>query len=124
MGYDLRLHIGEPSYSERDSGTEKKPTYLMQNSMVELCNVDTAFFNKLTKLAKESPFGYFYPDGNTKTTQDFYGDKLHFLPAKKVLTLLKQANKKEYYRRYAMAIALLEVVIKDFKEVVVMPFGH
>lgn len=126
MGYDLRLHIGDAPFFDgaHDNGSKRSPAYLMQIAEVELCVPCNKFYNAIHKEMKKGKYAYIYPDGNTKTIEDAYSERLRFVPAKVVLEHLKDANKTENYRRYDMAIALLKVVIEKFTAPVVVPFGH
>lgn len=59
-------------------------------------------------------------------TEDYYGDKMYCVDPKKVLKALIKSNKKEKYRRYEMAIAVLRKFIEwfDDEKAVVMFFGY
>lgn len=126
MGYETRLHIGELGNTEwnKENGTKKNPIYLMEISQVDLCKCDSTFINDVAMSMRRGKYVYFYPDGNTKTIEDSYGDRLKAIPAKTILKHLKKANEVENYRRYSMAIALLEVVVETFHNPYVMTYGH
>ena len=123
MGYDLRIHIGETSEFNGETGKKDSPVYLSQIAMLELCKPGDEVYTKLQNLKKRGKYCYFYPDGDTRTTEDCYGERLTVVPAKSVLDILKK-NNPENYRRFTMAIALLEVMVAEFSDLHVICFGH
>ena len=124
MGYDLTIHVGEVDIYG-DPPTEKNPAYFRIIGTVDLCKVDDGFYTDMYNSRKLGVPVYFYPDGDTQTTEDMYGDKLTAVPAIEVLNHLKKTfDADDPYRRYEMAIAMLEVVVKRFDSPYVMQFGH
>lgn len=122
MGYETRLYIGE-TYAMTDG---EDVNYLSQIAMINLCKSDfyDTWIDESDK--EDSNKVYFYPDGNTKTTQDCYGSILYAIDPAKVLKFMVKHNKGKDYRRYNAAIPLLRNLIKDFNDerLKCILFGH
>lgn len=130
MGYDIKMYIGRTTMEIPilGNGKKKNPAYFNPYAMVDLAVVGNTAYNELQKL-KDNSFlhAYFYaPNGNTKVMKDSYDDALKVIPFDKVLEILKKSNKKEKYRRFDMAIALMKAMVGKFStdELGVVLFGH
>lgn len=64
--------------------------------------------------------------GDSELKKDYYDDDLIGIPATKVLEALKENNEKDTYRRYRIAITLLESVLNEFdkEDIYCVFFGH
>jgi hypothetical protein len=68
---------------------------------------------------------YFYGhDGNTRFTQDRYGEPLYPVPIKEVLSAVKELSQDDEYRRLKWADALLSSMANDHEQLEVIFFGH
>ncbi len=127
MGYEVKLYLGELSGSRDADGS----SYLSTVASIDLSKPygNLAAF---TETNKEGDRAYLYgSDGNTRMTEDCYGKQLIAVPAPKVLKIMKDEAKKnrtDYdgngYRRYNLAIPLLEQFIKEFERPSVILYGH
>lgn len=125
MGYETKLLIGQISQSVKTGDR----CYFSQIASIDLCKTDIF---KDTRIELEKPLEdfthvYIYDSsGNKEITEDFYGSPLVANDPKKVLELMKKSHKKEYYRRYAAAIPLLQSIIDDFTELELacVLYGH
>ena len=142
MGYDLRLYIGDHvPYESSNRSTKKNPHYFSTGiATLEMCNVGSDMLDAIHISSKRyGKYAFIYDfvwnnDRNgedvyleEKVKEDNYGDTLRILPAKKLLKILKiEEAKDDGYRRFRMAIAILESLLKDFdpKYLYVLPFGH
>lgn len=125
----MRIQIGEVSdFGKIEKGKKNDPAYFMTHAMVELCGVDGELHDLMAKSEKRGKYVYFYPDGDTRTIEDCYGDRLKAIPAHIFMRHLKKVNVADSdgrkYRRYEMAEALLEKVIENFDKPYIMKFGH
>lgn len=134
MGYELEMHVGEISDGlGKVTGGGK---YFMNVATIDLCKCGNSPIGQLVAKAKKKtcklPKVYWYgSNGDTRITEDRYNDALRALDPKRVLAAIRKGfeeSKQEYsdgYRRYAMAIALLESTIPRFgKNLKVAFFGH
>ena len=108
---------------------DKSEVYCNIICMVELCKAGNGKFEELrcrkSKEMKDKEITpYFYgTDGNTRITEDEYGDKMVLMNPKEVLKALEEDNK-EPYRRFDLAIAALKAAIPNFdKELMVLTYG-
>lgn len=56
--------------------------------------------------------------------KDPYGDYLGVNTADEVLVAMKRANEKEQYRRFDIAIAMIEAAQGKFRDLVILSYGH
>jgi hypothetical protein len=107
MGYEVKIYAGYLGSSDRP----EEPRYMHVVGMVDLCKV-----SDLTPAKTGEPVYFFYEaDGEERTTEDKYGDKLIAIPAKEMLANVKKASRlTPDYRRWKPAIALLES-LTDFE---------
>jgi len=109
MGYETRVYLGDFS----------KPTSYIENiAQINLCKI--GYENHLSDYIGSLPFlddnvRFYGEDGNSPIREDAYGERLRIEnDPKKILELMIRENKKETYRRFSMAIALLESFLKEF----------
>lgn len=141
MGYDLRLHISEHVPYESARSTKTTPHHFSKGGIatLEMCNVGSDVLDAIDIVSKRhGKYVYIYDmvwnndrDGDVyleeKVKDDSYGDTLRIIPAQKLLKILKiEEAKEDGYRRFRMAISILESLLKDFapKYLYVLPFGH
>lgn len=114
MGYETKLIIGK-TYPNLMIESDKGKLYVAIIATIDLscsCFTDTVIDEGDNKEA------FIYSTSITveeKIEVDCYGKTLYAIDPIKVLNVMKKAHKKEYYRRYAAAIPMLESLIKDFK---------
>jgi len=119
MGYEVKMYVGEH--------TKSGEGYISVIGMVDLCKPD--YLDAVSKIDSEVSAikGYIYcDDGNTKMELDRYEKPVRIHLATAMLEALKSANKKEPYRRYSIAIAMLKEALKHFRAetLVVVLYGH
>ena len=119
MGYEVKMYVGEHS-NARDG-------YISVIGMVDLCSPGRR--DAVRKIDSETSAikGYIYcDDGNTKMDLDRYDKPVRIHLATAMLKALQDANKREKYRRYSIAIAMLKEALKHFpaETLVVVLYGH
>jgi hypothetical protein len=123
MGYETRMYLVEShsSFAEHDDGL----AYGSVVAVLNLCKCGDGPFhdyrNSCLELQDNKPTHYVYADdGNTKIIDDRYDDPLVEMDAKEALEAMKlQVNAdtaagERPYRRFLMAIDLLERFVEDF----------
>ena len=130
MGYELKLIIGKTSsvtWTKLPTGTE---TWFQDMARLNLCKIGAGALSHLvtaTQKGSKCPKHtlYFYSDdGNTQITEDKYGAPFKAVPVKRVLDAIKIDQKKDKYRRFTWAIALLKSMVKDPDGLEVIFFGY
>lgn len=123
MGYESRLYIVEKSSLNKDPDIGLRFAGIV------------SVFN-LSKVGKVSDQFLNYPDtdcfiyaddGNTRITEDRYGDALKEIPIKDAIEILKNAAKEDnwYYRRFKPVVALLEGFELDkWKDLAILHYGY
>jgi hypothetical protein len=127
MGYEVDLYLGEVSdFSVLD---DKGIKWFSVCSMIDLSK--PGYSSNIIKVKGEVPVYFYGTDGNTKITEDRYGEKLMAVKAQTLLDALEKdfkESKKDYggkgYRRFEMAVDLLKVFIKRFNNPMAVLFGH
>jgi len=122
MGYETRIYI-----SRVDSDG-----YCNQIAMIDLCKCgDGAFATLVKKSTPSEPKHYLYvgtdKDGDeNKIDTDMYDSPLSCMDATKALEALRIDNLNVAYRRFTIAIALIEKAIDGFGEddIKIVGFGH
>lgn len=88
-------------------------------AMVDLCK---ASYNEMADVINQGHDqagergGFYDSGGNNIIVEDCYGDPMTFVDPKEVLRAMKADEGKEKYRRFTMAIPLLEAAINNFSE--------
>ena len=117
MGYEVKLYLGEVA---APFPTETR-AFLMEVASVDLCKVGFDF----TEHGGVPVYLYGPDGGNTRTVEDRYGKQLVAITPESALNSLQRAAKRDSYRRYDMAIALLETFIAGkFDNPGVVVYGH
>ena len=111
MGYEIKIIVGV-----------KYGNYINDIAQVDLCKS----IIRSTKLNDDAEETGFYSDCGEMITKDVYGEKLYANDIYTVLETIKAAHEEEYYRRYAIAIPMLESIIRDFQgsELRCILYGH
>lgn len=122
MGYEAKMLVGE--VSAPFSGDEARGSWFRVIAMLELCKVGSDLH--LAGAVSNRPVFFYGIDGNTEVTEDDYGKRLTALEVQEVLRDLQNANAKEPYRRFQMAIELLESITDKFPtdRLGVVLYGH
>lgn len=121
MGYETKLLVGKVCKGIDEAGA----VFFMIYAQVDLSK--TGSYSHVSKLAahhKGNPTVYWYFDGNTRETEDGYGDKPIPLPIGTVLEALQKDVKTDDYRRFKWAMALLEAMKDDKEQLSVLLYGH
>lgn len=122
MGYEVKLYFGETNLDPFPGETS---AYFSIVGMVDLCKIGDGKLIKLDQAAPANPLVYFYgTDGNTKYEQDRYDKNLRVYPVADVLKALRADNRRDPYRRYAIAIAALSEAAKHFKSLQIVFYAY
>lgn len=126
MGYESKLYVVEKStMCELVSNDFPAPMYWGE--------VIAVFdFYKLPSFVRDKFRNYpntncyiYADDGNTRITEDCYGDPLAEIPVPDAIRILEEAAARNGYRRYAPCIQLLKGFdLKQWKDLVVLHYGH
>lgn len=126
MGYESKLYIVEKSPScaivRKDF---PDPMYWGEVIAVfDLCKLPDSVSRKLRNYPNTNCYIY-ADDGNTRITEDCYGDPLAEIPVPDAIQILKEGASHDNYRRYAPCIQLLEGFdLKQWRGLVVLHYGH
>ncbi|CAH9013223.1 hypothetical protein VP199E371_P0082 [Vibrio phage 199E37-1] len=154
MGYEIKLIIGEvgtsgDKYKRSDVGevdgnsvyypylkdslgnlikTKVKETYFMVAAQVDLCKpgYNSSILNALRKNEDPNHEYYYYGyDGNTRVTEDCYGDKSDIHSIDEIINALRKDVEDSDYRRFKWALSLLESIKENGgSELKVMWYGY
>jgi len=135
MGYDLRIHLVKASstlprnYEYKDEVLEL--CYAEELAMVELCGVGEEIHQYIKTLPKSDHMIY---DGDTPIIEDKYGSRLRIEKDPMYFNIVLEkafVDSKRYsdngplgYRRYAMALAILESMMGRFDGLAILFYGH
>lgn len=118
MGYEVKIYAGYLSRSVDAKNTQ----YMHVVGMVDLSKC-----GNLSPSKNGTPVYFYYEsDGDTRITEDSYGDALRAVPVGEMLKKVKAAQKRTPdYRRWKPAVALLES-LQDFEgdEIYCVIYGH
>jgi hypothetical protein len=126
MGYEVKLYVAI------------KHTFCSDNWLEIIGSVDLSkpgpsaigALHSGHKDTKTPPTYFFADDGNTKITEDRYGERISIMPLYAVVEALKKdLEDSNGYRRFKIALGFLEAFqdnSKDWEghELVVVGFGH
>ena len=123
MGYETKLIIGIKT--DMKGFINKDANFVIEVASIDLSK--SHFPDTQLNKEEDTELVYIYgSDGNTEIVEDRYGSRLYAIEPNKVLKFMQEHNKKEKYRRYTAAIALLKSLIKDFREgeLTCILYGH
>ena len=126
MGYESKLFVVEKStMCELVSEDFPAPMYWGEViAMFDLCKLPDLVSRKLRNYPNTNCYIY-ADDGNTRITEDCYGDPLAEIPVPDAIRILEEAAEQSYYRRYAPCIQLLKGFnLKQWDKLVVLHYGH
>jgi hypothetical protein len=125
MGYEVRLVLLDFRKDAHKVFGANAP-YASTIGTLDLCKVGSEICDGIEKAELFGARVAFYLPGNgdEHVKTDMYGKKVKAFKAKRMLSILKKANDPDY-RRFKMAIPLLEQFIEGFGEnAYVGCFGH
>jgi hypothetical protein len=125
MGYESKLVVVDKSdlFTPDDDGK----VWAEKIADVRLSVIDGDVLRRIKKYPVASC--YYYEHGSEdKVVEDFYGEELTEVPLKDMISILKDAEEMSSYRRYKIAIGLLES-FSDYdwdttNNIVVLHFGY
>lgn len=121
MGYEIKIHVGE--WHNRGEFQ-----HFIEIASLDLCKPGTP--NLIFEESDPDVFHVFIwsGDGNTRLTEDEYGDKIKAVSIKRAIKEFKKlVIGNNPYRRFVIALAMLEAINNTFDEqenVVVAFYGH
>ena len=117
MAYESRIYIVEEPATTLEIGGKK---WCNQLATLNLSRCDDGFVELFTT---ESPY-YIEDDNQQPVVRDLYGGPLKMATAREVMAWLEPRAEK--YRRYAMALSLLESICSawDIDKVAVVHYGY
>jgi hypothetical protein len=134
MGYETKMYVAEVHDDFMD-WEEGRLAYAQVIGMVDLCK--TGYYSNTGELIRrqttKEPVVFFYgTDGNTRVTEDHYGDALGVISIPDMIAAMKadiEADKAAGelpYRRFVIALAMLEQIAEtfDLSKTFVITFGH
>jgi len=122
MGYETKLIIG--ILTDMKGFENKDCDYVSIIAEIDLCKTGIIPDTYLVKERDTRKVYIYGTDGNTEISKDRYGSQLFAVSPSEVLKLMVKTNKTEKYRRYNAAIPLLKSLIKDFKGLTCILYGH
>lgn len=120
MGYEVKLFAVESVNEESDG-------YSSVVAEIDLCKIgDGHLYALMLANTPKKPRAYVYGlDGNRRFKKDRYGAAMPIMKVADVIKAIEQDNKKEPYRRFEMALAMLKVFKDSFGDRArVLAFGH
>lgn len=122
MGYETKLMVGV----KREKFSCDTETYFDIYAEIDLCKCGySSAINCVRKHAKKKKVFWYGSDGNERVTEDRYGEYPTPVAIKTVIKALKKDCKKDEYRRFKWALALLEEMNKEeIEKLSVLFFGH
>ena len=123
MGYDMRLYVVEKFNTKGFTEEVQDKRHAQIVASVELCGVD-----RYVDTLREAPATdcYIYVD-NEPCVKDKYGKPLTEVTIEEALSKLQQGFANTGYRRYQLAISMLQGFIlagMNTEDFVVLQYGH
>ena len=124
MGYETRLYVVEKT---RNINSDSGKRWAQVVAMFELSKAYR--ISDRTRYYPETDCFFYADDGNTDVLKDDVGDPLKELPVEDAIEIIEDAMKEDdigWYRdRFMPCLALLKGFNRrDWKELVVLHFGH
>lgn len=125
MGYESKLIVIQKS-SLGASVDYNNKEWAEKIAEVRLCVVDNEVFSKIRNYPITNSYYYEHLVENP-ILKDMYGSELREIPLNDCITILENADKKDHYRRYTIALGLLKSFsANDWRdgEIVVLHYGY
>lgn len=125
MGYESKLIVIKKSSLGADVDCNNKE-WAEKIAEVRLCVVDDEVFSKIQNYPITNSYYCEHLVGNP-ILEDAYGVQLREIPLNDCITILENADKKDHYRRYTIALGLLKSFsTNDWRdgEIVVLHYGY
>jgi hypothetical protein len=110
--------------------TGRQEQYIMSYAEVNLCKIYDSHLDKLIqkfrKAQGKNPDTFIYryhSDGDTRWTEDNYGDPLVSIPFDLVLNAVRKDVEENDYRRYRWLLGLMEAMKEDHSEISCVFYG-
>ena len=135
MGYETRIYLCERLTFPRAPLMED----YLKIAMIDLSKAGDGEVAKVFKQGRERSKAWIKKGGNAPYAEwrlcreceredpiieDMYGDPLGANTAEEVLLALKHDNEKDRYRRFDIAIAMIEAAMGKFRDLHILSFGH
>jgi hypothetical protein len=115
MGYELRMHIHSEMPATKEDYLEEGFFHGVEIGRLDLCKIKHGPL--WDAIQQSDTFGAFFADnGNDIVTKDCYEDKIRRVPGTVVKQALEEELEKEYYRRFSMALAMLNDILRGWPE--------
>lgn len=123
MGYEVTMFLGEVTGVDLSADDDRK--FFQIAAMVDLCKVDLDDSIGVAEFDGQPIYLYYRKGGDAHEVADCYGKELRAFDPAVLLKAIKKANRRDKYRRYDMAIPLLEAFIAaGFNNPGVVLYGH
>jgi len=123
MGYESRLYV-----VDKHKDMKNEDLRLVWASVITVYDLSKAGEDFVSKVrAFPDTDCYIYADdGNTRITEDCYGDKLKEIPLNEMIAILAyEIGANSYYRRFKPILGLLMAFNpNDWDNLVVLHYGH
>ena len=120
MGYESKLYVGD-----------YRNGYFAEIARIDMCKMNyNGPFHKLLSSSEEIDKEYVWADdGNTKITEDRYGEKLRRMSVLSVISSLSEELEVDTYRRLKPALTFLESLLSQQEEgtwdnIIILHFGY
>jgi len=114
MGYEVQMLVGKV-HRGFGVGDDIDRDWFQLYATVDLCKPGESALDDLSNASKEKEI-YTYAvmgDGDTSVIDDRYGKTLRPIPIQDALEALHTDQRRDYYRRFGWAIALLESMVQE-----------
>lgn len=126
MGYESKLYVVKKSRM-REMVSDDFPVPMYWGEVIavfNLCKMGDHVSAKFRNYPNTDAYIY-ADDGNTRITEDLYGDPLTEIPVPDAIRILEEAAAQVHYRRYAPCIQLLKGFnLQQWDKLVVLHFGY
>jgi hypothetical protein len=122
MGYETIMHVGEVGFTSADE--DRRYFSLVASIDLSKPGYDSAVY-KLATGELGTPVYIYAANGNDRLTVDCYDRELVAVDATAAIAALKKdTREKDPYRRFIIALALLESAVERFDKLQVVFYGH
>lgn len=120
MGYESRLYVGELNNG-----------YFSEIARLDICKMDYkgAFHSLLGKSSSIDKEYVWDDNGNTKITEDCYGERLKKMSLSDIVTSFGQEVEDDTYRRLRPALIFFKTLLEQqekglWREIVILHYGY